>query len=65
MARTAIIPPPGQASVLLSPDGVLMHGLFSSPMIDEMEGYDHDQCNNRISKEGCKGISTSSVDADV
>jgi hypothetical protein len=34
-------------------------------MIDEMEGYDHNQCNNCISKEGCKGISTSSVDADV
>jgi hypothetical protein len=34
-------------------------------MINEMEGYDHNQCNNCISEEGCKGISTSSVDADV
>ncbi len=63
MARMAIIPPP-RTSIGFVVAG-WCSGLFSSPMIDEMEGYDHNQCNNRVGKEGCEGISTFSVEADV
>ncbi len=50
---------------MLPSPGALLRGLLSSPMIDLMKGNYYDQRNNCIGKEGCKRISTSSVNSNV